>query len=73
MEEQLGKSIKKLRKKLKMSQREFGIKLGEVMNSKPIIHTTIYRWESDSCKPRKIFLEAIEKIRSEMINDVKCK
>lgn len=59
-----GKEIKKLRKYLKLSQGEFGKKISEILGQdKPIIHTTIYRWESGFCKPRDKFLEAIEKIK----------
>lgn len=62
-----GKDIKRLRKKLKMSQREFGIKLSEVMgHDKPIIHTTIYRWESGLCEPRDKFLVALKIIKGEI-------
>lgn len=63
-----GKEIKRLRRSLKLSQGEFGKKISDILGQdKPIIHTTIYRWESGFCKPREKFLEAIEKIKSNMV------
>lgn len=58
--------IKKLRKSLKMSQREFGIKISETLKlEKPIFGENVYRWESGRCKPHPTFMNALEQIKQE--------
>jgi DNA-binding transcriptional regulator YiaG len=64
-----GAEIRKLRKKLKMSRRKFGIEIGKVLNQKPIIHTTIYRWEAGWCKPRPNFIKALNTIKKEYMKN----
>lgn len=59
--------IKKLRRKLKMSRRQFGIKISQVLElQKPIIYTTIYRWESGRSKPHDMYQKALNLIQEEI-------
>ena len=48
----LGKKLKSLRQKAKMTLEEFGEVLGVSVN-------TVYRWEHDKSYPRKYMLDAV--------------
>lgn len=61
--------IVKLRKSLKMSRRKFGMEISRVLQlEKPIIHTTIYRWEKGICIPHDMYQNALNKIKEEKLN-----
>jgi DNA-binding transcriptional regulator YiaG len=65
-----GTEIKQLRKSIKMSRREFGIEISRILGlDKPIIHTTIYRWEAGKCKPHDMFIKGIELVKHNLLNN----
>jgi DNA-binding transcriptional regulator YiaG len=69
-----GKAIKKLRKRLGISQKEFGKRISEVLGlDKPKFAQQIVRWETEINKPSEIYIKALDIISEQNMNQEKTK